>query len=78
MRPAGVIPLSPAFSAQQLDARDQAVGLFIFDELIPVTEPLSVSYLEIRNDDWERRLTRFERERARIRGRSGSPEAGGL
>lgn len=80
MRPAGVIPMSPSFSAQQLDARDQAIGLFIFDQVIPVTEPFTLSYLEARSDDWERRLTRFERERARIRAKSGttgSPEGEG-
>ncbi len=79
LRPAGVIPLSPLFSAQQLDARDQAIGLFIFDEVIPVTEPFTLSYLDIRSDDWERRLTRMERERARIKAKSGgagSPEEG--
>lgn len=80
MRPAGVIPLSPTFSAQQLEARQQAIGLFIFDEMIPVTEPFRLSYLEASTDDWERRLTRFERERARVKARAGSagaPEAGG-
>ena len=75
-----MIPLSPTFSAQQLDARQQAIGLFIFDEFIPVTEPFRLSYLEASTDDWERRLTRFERERARVKARAGTtdaPEAGG-
>lgn len=80
MRPAGVIPLSPTFSGQQLDARDQAIGLFIFDRPIPVTEPFSLSYLDASSDDWERRLNRFDRERARIQARTGitgSPQEGG-
>jgi hypothetical protein len=71
MSPAGVIPLSATFSAQQLDVRDQAIGLFLFDELIPVTEPFTLGYLDANSSDWERRLNRLERERARIRAKAG-------
>lgn len=74
MRPIGVIPLSPAMSAQQLDVHSQATGLFLLDELIPVTERFSVSYLGATSDDWERRLGRLDAERSRIRGRVGAAE----
>lgn len=77
LRPAGVLPLSPTFSGQQLDAREQAIGLFLFDEPIPVTEPFTLRYLDTQSDDWERRLNRFDRERARIRARSGTTGSAG-
>lgn len=73
IQPAAVVPITGSFSGHQLDTRDQATGLFIFDEPIPVTEPFTVGYLDASSDDWERRLNRFDRERARIRAKAGSP-----
>ncbi len=76
-QPVAVLPLSAAFSSQQLDTRDQATGLFIFDQPIPVTEPFSVDYLDASSNDWDRRLNRFDRERARIRAKAGLPDPNG-
>ena len=72
MRPGAIVPLSPAFSNQQLDVGGQAMGLYIFEEPVPVTEPLSVEYLDAATNDWERRLVRFDRERARIQSRASA------
>lgn len=74
LRPIGVIPLSPAMSAQQLDVGTQATGLFLLEDLIPVTEQFSISYLGATANDWERRLSRLDAERSRIRGRVGKNE----
>lgn len=76
LRPIGVIPLSPAMSAQQLDIRDQATGLFLMEERIPVTEPFVVGYLGDRTDDWDRRLNRLDAERGRIRVRAQGASGG--
>jgi hypothetical protein len=76
LRPIGVIPLSPAMSAQQLDIRDQATGLFLMEERIPVTEPFVVGYLADRADDWDRRLGRLDAERGRIRVRAQGASGG--
>lgn len=76
LRPIGVIPLSPAMSAQQLEIRDQATGLFLMEERIPVTEPFVVGYLGDRADDWDRRLGRLDAERGRIRVRAQGASGG--
>lgn len=76
-QPAAVLPISTSFSSQQLDTRDQATGLVIFDQPIPVTEPFTVEYLDASSSDWERRLNRFDRERARIRANVGLPASTG-
>ncbi|MES2124171.1 MAG: hypothetical protein V4503_05730 [Gemmatimonadota bacterium] len=68
-RPIGTLPLSPSFSNQQLDVREQASGLFIYERQLPFQEPFTVSYLDGTNEEWERRLTRLDTERARILGR---------
>jgi hypothetical protein len=75
MRPGAIVPLSPAFSNQQLDVGGQAMGLYIFEDPIPVTEPFLVSYRDATTNDWERRLSRFDRERARIQSRAGAGAA---
>jgi hypothetical protein len=72
LRPGTIVPLSPAFSNQQLDVGGQAMGLYIFEEPVPVTEPFSVEYLDAATSDWERRLVRFDRERARIQSRASA------
>ena len=72
LRPGAIVPLSPSFSNQQLDVGAQAMGLYLFEEAIPVTEPFSVEYLDASTSDWERRLPRFDRERARIQSRAGA------
>ncbi len=69
-RPIGTVPLSPTFSNQQLDVREQASGLFVYERQLPTQEPFTVRYLDSTNDDWERRLTRLDSERARILGRT--------
>ena len=76
LRPVGFLALSPAFSAQQLDVRQQASALFVFDEEIPIDEPLEFGYLDARNDDWSRLLQRLDSERGRIRSRVGSDGTG--
>ena len=72
-RPVGIVPLSPTWSAQQLDARQQAVALYLFDEGISFREALTVSYEGLSNDSWSRGAMRaLERERARVLARAQS------
>ena len=65
-RSIGVVPLSVAFSSDQLDVRSAAIGLVLFDQEIPVRESFIVSYAEAMSADWGQRLTRLEAERSRI------------
>ena len=72
-RPVGIVPLSPTWSAQQLDARQQAVALYLFDDGISFREALTVSYEGLSNDSWSRGAMRaLERERARVLARAQS------
>jgi len=74
-RPIGVLPLTPSFSSQQLDAGGSASGLFIYEEELPVTEPFTIGYLDASSEEWERRLPRLETERGRILGGRGSRDS---
>ncbi len=70
-RPAGIVPLSPTWSSYQLDAREQAVAIYVFDEGISFHETLSVSYQDVTNDGWRGVLPVLERERSRVLARAG-------
>jgi hypothetical protein len=78
IRAIGVIPMSAAFSNQQLDVRDLATGLFVFERPLPVTDAFTVSYLSATTEDWNRRLEQLDAERARIlsRGRARTDSGG--
>jgi len=69
-RPLGVIPLTPRFTSQQLDVREQANALYLFEEDIPVDDSFTVSYGAMTSDDWQRKLPILDRERARVSARS--------
>ncbi len=65
-RSIGVVPLSVAFSNDQLDVRSAAIGLVLFDHDIPVRESFVANYAESTSADWGQRLPRLETERSRI------------
>ena len=69
-RPAAIVPLSPRWSAYQLEAREQAVAIYLFEGGISFLDGLAVSYRELTNDSWTSVLPRLERERARVRARA--------
>jgi hypothetical protein len=69
-RPAGIVPLSPTWGSNQLDARQQAAAIYVFEGGIAFRETLSVSYEGLTNDSWSRALRLLEQERARVRARA--------
>jgi hypothetical protein len=71
-RPIGIVPLSPTWSSQQLDAREQAVAIYLFDEGISFRDALTVSYQTQSNDSWSRAVSALDRERARVLARAAS------
>lgn len=73
-RPIGFVPFTANFGAGQLDVREQATGIYLFSERIPVYEGFGVSYAGNASDAWSGLLTRIERERARIMGRARREE----
>lgn len=66
LRPLGTIQLSTAFSSQQLDVRDQAIGLVVFEDRLPIHESFTAAYADRSSGDWGSRVSRLDAERARI------------
>jgi len=76
-RPVGIVPLSPTWGSYQLDARQQAVAIYLFDDGITFRESLSVSYQGLTNESWGRALRLLDQERSRVRARAqASPPTG--
>ena len=71
-RPIGIVPLSPTWSSYQLDARQQAVALYLFEEGISVREQMTISYQGLSSDVWTRSLRLLNEERARVKARAQS------
>ena len=69
-RPIGIVPLSPGWSSFQLDARQQAAALYLFEPGISFAEQLTVSYQGLSSDAWSRSVRLFEQERARVKARA--------
>ena len=74
-RPAGIVPLSPTWGSYQLDARQQAVAIYLFDNGITFRESLSVSYQGLTNESWGRALRLLDQERSRVRARAQAAPA---
>jgi hypothetical protein len=68
-----VVPLTPRWNEQQLGPREQQAAIYLFEEGIPFTEPLTVTYTTVSSEQWTRSLDRLERERAQVYARAGSP-----
>lgn len=71
-RPVGIVPLSPTWSSYQLDARQQAVAIYLFDRGVAWREQLTVTYQGLSSEAWSRALRVLDQERARVRARAQS------
>jgi len=69
-RPIGVVPLSPTWSSFQLDARQQAAAIYLFEPGISVREEMTVSYQGMSSDAWSRSIRLLDQERARVKARA--------
>lgn len=74
-RPLGVIPIGGKFNSQQLDAREQASAIYLFEEDIPVNDSFTLSYGALVSDDWRNKQPILDRERARVSARARSERA---
>jgi hypothetical protein len=70
LRPRGVVPFSPRFSAQQLDVREQVSAILVFDELLPVTDDFTFAYQGRQSESWGNKQRLLDRERGRVAARA--------
>ena len=70
LRPRGVVPFSPRFTSQQLDVREQVSAIFVFDELLPVTDDFNFAYQGRVSESWGNKQRLLDRERGRVAARA--------
>jgi hypothetical protein len=68
--PLGIVPFTPRFTSQQLGVREQATGIYLYEESIPVTDDFFISYNGQDSDNWARKRGTLDRERARVSSRA--------
>jgi hypothetical protein len=71
-RPIGIVPLSPTWGSYQLQARQQAAAIYLYEPGISFRETLSVSYQGMASEAWTRALRLLDQERTRVRARAQS------
>jgi hypothetical protein len=72
-RPVAIVPLSPTWSSFQLDARQQAAAIYLFDPGISLREQMAVSYQGMSSDAWNHSIRLLDQERARVMARAPGP-----
>lgn len=71
-RPLEILPLTSGFGEHELQPREVQQALYLFDDGIDLSQPLTVTMGMQRNTDWQAILQRIETERAMIRSRAAS------
>ena len=75
-RPVGIVPLSPTWGSYQLEAKQQAVAIYLFEGGISFRETLTVTYQGLTNGSWGRAIRLLDQERSRVRARAqAAPQA---
>jgi hypothetical protein len=71
-RPLHIMPLSPTWSGRQLNQRETATAVYLYDEGIRITGPIVVEYNVTRSRRWEQILRVVDRERAAVLSRAAA------
>jgi hypothetical protein len=74
-RPLGFVSITPRFNENQVDAREQAAAIYVFEPGIQVMRPFTVLYNGVQSDAWTVALNRLNTERSRVLGRASQSQA---
>jgi len=69
-QPIGLVPLTSTLRSDRLSRRQQASGIYIFEEAFTPYLPMGFAYGSNRTDAWNDRTDALERERASIESRA--------
>lgn len=69
-RPVEFVPLSSTWNTLQLDQRQQAVAIYLYDDAVSWLEDLSASYQSSPAGSWSHSLQVLDQERARVQARA--------
>jgi hypothetical protein len=69
-RPIGIVPITPRWSENVIEQRQQAAAIYLFDPAVTVLRPLTVFYGTQASDAWADALRLVNAERARVLSRA--------
>ncbi len=73
-RPLGFVPITPRFTENLVDAREQAAAIYVFEPGIAVMRPFSVLYNGAQSDAWTQSLNLLNTERSRVLARASQAQ----
>jgi hypothetical protein len=71
-----IIPMSPLWSGRQLNQRETATAVYVFEDGIRTLDPMTLSYSIASTDAWGALLRNLERERASVIARASGSGGG--
>jgi hypothetical protein len=71
-RPRAFVPLSPSFGDRQVNLRETATAIYIYDGSFRLLEPFTLGYDGVSTNEWERILRTLDRERAAVAARAAA------
>lgn len=71
-RPLHIMPLSPTWSGRQLNQRETATAVYLYDDGVRIMDPIVVEYNILRSNRWEQILRVVDRERAAVMSRAAA------
>lgn len=71
-RPLAIIPISRSFSDRQINQRETATAVYLYQSGIRLLDPLTVSFEAVSSQRWESILRRLDRERSSVEARAAA------
>lgn len=71
-RPRAFLPVSPSFGDRQVNQRETATAIYIYEDGIRLLDPFTLSYDGASTNEWERILMTLDRERAAVLARAAA------
>lgn len=65
-RPRAFLPLSPSFGDRQVNQRETATAIYVYEDGLRLFDPFTLGYDGVSTNQWERILTTVDRERAAV------------
>jgi hypothetical protein len=69
-RPIGIVPITPRWSENLLEQRQQAAAIYLFEAGIPILRPFTLFYGVQSSEAWSQALQQLNVERARVLARA--------
>ncbi len=73
-RPRAFLPMSPSFGDRQVNQRETATAIYIYEDGLRMFDPFTLGYDGVSTNEWERILRTLDRERAAVVARAAAAD----